>query len=119
MMSETLLGVPLVFWGAISLAIGAAYYYVWPKPDLRRVSPRTVREHVVLRYFHSLVWVLIAAGCFLGAAGLGDIGRWVALLGIPVYVIFLVYVVRDRRKEDAARAAQRSGARARDAGTPQ
>ena len=59
------------------------------------------------------------ADALLGAAGLGDIGRWVALRGIPVYVIFLVYVVQDRRKEDAARAAQRAGARARDAGSPQ
>ncbi len=119
MISETLLGVPLVFWGGISLAIGIAYYFVWPKPELRRASARTMRDHVVLRYFHSLVWVLIAIGCFLGSAGYGDIGRWFALLGIPVYILFLVYVVRDRRKEDAARAAQRSGARARDAGTPQ
>ena len=73
----------------------------------------------MLCYIHRQVWVLLADGCCLGAAGLGDIVRWVALLGIPVYIIFLVYVVRDRRKEDAARAAQRSGARARDAGTPQ
>jgi hypothetical protein len=119
MMSETLLGVPLVIWSAISLAIGSAYYFVWPKPEPRRVSQRTVREHVVLRYFHSLVWVLIAIGCFLAAAGIGEIGRWIALLGIPVYIIFIVYIVRDRRKEDAARAAQRAGAHARDAGTPQ
>ena len=119
MLSETLLGVPLVFWGGISLAIGAAYLFVWPKPEPRRVSLRTTREHVVLRYFHSIVWVLIAVGCFLGAAGYGDIGRWFALLGIPVYIIFLVSVVRDRHKEDAARIAHRSGARARDAGTPQ
>ncbi|MBK8797377.1 MAG: hypothetical protein IPM07_13960 [Anaerolineales bacterium] len=41
------------------------------------------------------------------------------LLGIPVYIIFLVYVMRDRRKEDAARAAQRKGAGARNAGAPQ
>lgn len=119
MMSETLLGVPLVFWGVLCLAIAAAYYFIWPQPGPKRLAPRSVREHVVLRYFHTLVWVLLAAGCFLAAAGLGEFGRWLALLGIPVYVIFLVYVVRDRHKEDAARAAQRKGAGAQNAGMPQ
>ncbi|MBE2240705.1 MAG: hypothetical protein IAE81_23155 [Caldilineaceae bacterium] len=119
MMTQTLLGAPLVFWGMLCLAIAVAYYYIWPRPDPRRLAPRTTREHIVLRYFHSLVWVLLAAGCFLAAASLGDLGRWIALLGIPVYIIFLVYVVRDRRKEDAARAAQRQGAGARNAGAPQ
>lgn len=118
-MSETLLGVPLLFWGILCLAIAAAYYFIWPQPGPKRLAPRTVREHVVLRYFHALVWVLLAAGCFLGAAGLGEFGRWVALLGIPVYVVFLVYVVRDRNREDAARAAQRKGAGAQNAGMPQ
>ena len=118
-MDQTLFGVPLLFWGVLCLAIAAAYYYVWPQPGPKRLAPRTVREHVVLRYFHSLVWVLLAAGCFLGGAGLGELGRWIALLGIPVYIVFLIYVVRDRNKEEAARAAQRKGAGAQSAGMPQ
>ena len=118
MMTETLLGVPLVFWGVLCLAVAAAYYYVWPQPGPKRFAPRTVREHLVLRYFHSLVWVLLAIGCFLGAAGAGELGRWVALLGIPVYAVFLVYVVRDRKKEDDARAAAKRGAGNQNMGAP-
>lgn len=118
-MAETLFGVPLVFWGILCLAVGAAYYFVWPQPGPKRLAPRSRTEHLILRYFHTLVWVLLALGCFLGAAGYGAIGRWVALLGIPVYTIFLFEVVQDRRKEDAARAAQRRGAGARSEGTPE
>ena len=118
-MDQTLFGVPLLFWGVLCLAIAAAYYYVWPQPGPKRLAPRSMSEHVVLRYFHSLVWVLLAAGCFLGSAGMGELGRWIALLGIPVYIVFLVYVVRDRNKEEAARAAQRKGAGAQNAGAPQ
>ena len=62
-----------------------------------------MREHVVVRFaLHSLVWVLIAAGCFLRPAwATSPLGRPARH---PVYVIiFLVYVVQDRRK-GAARA---------------
>ena len=117
-MTETLLGIPLVFWGLLCLAIAVAYYFFWPKPGPKRLTPRTLREHIVLRYFHSLVWVLLALGAFLGALGAGATGRWIALLAIPVYIIFLIYVVRDQNKEEAARAAQRAGAGNRNMGAP-
>lgn len=116
--AETLLGVPLVFWGVLCLAVAGAYYFFWPKPGPKRLTPRTLREHIVLRYFHSLVWVLLAGGAFLGAAGAGNIGWWVALLAIPVYIIFLIDVVHDRNKEEAARAAKRAGAGHHDMGAP-
>uniref|UniRef100_A0A7C1JZF5 Uncharacterized protein n=1 Tax=Caldilinea aerophila TaxID=133453 RepID=A0A7C1JZF5_9CHLR len=118
MWTEELLGVPLIFWGLLCLAIAIAYYFFWPRPGPKRLTPRTLREHIVLRYFHSLVWVLLALGAFLGALGAGATGRWMALLAIPVYIIFLVYVVRDRNKEEAARAARRAGAGNRDMGAP-
>lgn len=118
-MNETLFGIPLIFWGVLCLGVAIAYYFIWPQPGPKRLAPRTQREHIVLRYFHSLVWVLLAFGCFLGAAGYGALGWWVAALGIPVYVVFLYYVVHDRNKEEAARKAKRQGAGARDAGMPQ
>lgn len=116
--AETLLGIPLLFWGVLCLAVAGGYYFFWPKPGPKRLTPRTAWEHLVLRYFHSLVWVLLAGGAFFGAAGAGSIGRWVALLAIPVYITFLVYVVRDQKKEEAARAAKRAGAGHRDMGAP-
>ncbi|MCX6039755.1 MAG: hypothetical protein NTV69_01255 [Caldilinea sp.] len=117
-MDANLLGIPLVFWGILCLAVAIAYYFVWPSPGLRRLTRRTLRAQIVLRYFHSLVWVLLAIGCFLGAAGSGDLGRWVALLGIPTYAVFLVFVVRDRHQEERARSEQRRGAGHQDLGMP-
>jgi hypothetical protein len=37
----------------------------------------------------------------------GELGRWVALAGIPVYAIFLYYVWRDRNVELADAATRR------------
>jgi hypothetical protein len=105
-LGNTLLGIPLVFWGIGCLAVAVAYYRIWPQPSPKRSQPRTQWQHVVLRYFHSFVWVLLAAGCFLAGAGY-NIGLWVAALALPIYILFLVMVVQDRNRELADLAAQR------------
>ncbi|MFN8464235.1 MAG: hypothetical protein U0X20_01730 [Caldilineaceae bacterium] len=105
-LGNTLLGVPLVFWGIGCLAVAVAYYRIWPQQSPKRLQGRTQWQHIVLRYFHSLVWVLLAAGCFLAGAGY-NIGLWVAGLALPVYIYFLVMVVQDRNRELADLAAQR------------
>lgn len=105
-LGNTLLGIPLVFWGLGCLAIAVAYYRIWPQPIPKRTQPRTQWQHIVLRYFHSLVWVLLAAGCFLAGAGY-NVGLWVAALALPVYIVFLVMVIQDRNRELADLAAQR------------
>ena len=114
-MGITLLGVPLVFWAVVCFSIAVAYYFFWPKPSSRRQTPRTPFQHIVLRYFHALVWVLLGIGCLLGWFSSGELGRWVALAAIPVYAIFLIYVVRDRNVELADAAARR---RSTGSGTP-
>ena len=105
-LGNTLLGIPLVFWGLGCLAVAVAYYRIWPQPSPKRSLPRTQWQHIVLRYFHSLVWILLAAGCFLASVG-NNIGLWVAALALPVYIVFLVMVVQDRNRELADLAAQR------------
>ena len=105
-LGNTLLGIPLVFWGIGCLAVAVAYYRIWPQGSPKRSQPRTRWQHIVLRYFHSLVWVLLAAGCFLAGAGY-NIGLWLAALALPVYILFLVMVVQDRNRELADLAAQR------------
>jgi hypothetical protein len=105
-LGNTLLGIPLVFWGIGCLAIAVAYYRIWPQPGLKRSQARTQWQHIVLRYFHSLVWVLLAAGCFLAGAGY-NIGLWIAASALPVYIVFLVMVIQDRNRELADLTAQR------------
>ena len=106
-MDNTLFGISLVYWGILALGIAGAYFYLWPRPSPNRSKPRTAWQHIVLRYFHSLVWVLLAFACFIGALGPGEYGRWVALAAIPVYIVFMVMLVRDRNREMAQLAAQR------------
>jgi hypothetical protein len=105
-LGNTLLGIPLVFWGIGCLTVAVAYYRIWPQPSPKRTQGRTQWQHIVLRYFHALVWVLLAAGCFLAGSGY-NIGLWVAALALPVYIYFLVMVVQDRNRELADLAAQR------------
>jgi Ca2+/Na+ antiporter len=118
-MDANLLGIPLLFWGMLCLAVAIAYYFVWPSPGPAAADKTNVARQIVLRYFHSLVWVLLAIGCFLGAwQAAGILGRWVALLGIPTYAVFLVFIVRDRHQEERARSEQRRGAGHQDLGMP-
>lgn len=77
-LGNTLLGIPLVFWGIGCLAVAVAYYRIWPQPSPKRSQQRTQWQHIVLRYFHSLVWILLAAGCFL--AGGASTGLWLAAI---------------------------------------
>ena len=108
-MDNTVFGIPVAFLGILCLGVGVAYYVIWPFPNPKRTQPRTPWQHLVLRYFHTLVWVLLAAGCFLAGYGLGALGGIVALLALPTYVIFLVVLVQDRSRQ----VSQTSGARAR------
>jgi hypothetical protein len=106
-LGETLFGIPLVFWGLGCLAVAVTYYRLWPQPSPKRTLARTQWQHVVLRYFHALVWVLLAAGCFLAGTGYTNIGLWLAAAALPVYIIFLVMLIKDRNRELADLAAQR------------
>jgi hypothetical protein len=106
-LGNTLLGIPLLFWGTGCLAIAFAYYRLWPQPSPKRTQPRTTWQHIVLRYFHALVWGLLAAGCFLAGAGYSNIGLWLAAAALPVYIVFLVMLLQDRQRELADLSTQR------------
>ena len=106
-LGNTLLGIPLVFWGAGCLAVAAVYYQLWPQPSPKRKEPRTRFQHLMLRYGHMLVWLLLAGGCFLAGAGFVPFGLGLAFLSLPVYIFFLVMLVQDRQRELADLAAQR------------
>lgn len=81
------------------MIVAAIYAVVWPKPaDAARPRPRSKWEHLVLRWFHMLVWLSLAASCFLRlglieAAGMADLLAWLALV---LYGIFLFVLARER-----------------------
>lgn len=106
-LGDSLLGIPLLFWGFGCLAVAVAYYRLWPQPSPKRQQQRTTFQHFVLRYGHALVWLLLAAGCFLAGAGYTSIGLAAAFLALPAYIMFLVMLVQDRQRELADLANQR------------
>lgn len=72
---------------AVSLAVAAAYAVVWPGWKRERKWGPALR--FVLRWFHSLTWVLMAAWLWSGERGFG----WAALV---CYLVFLAAFARGR-----------------------
>lgn len=100
MTSNSFLGLHFGVWAAASLIIAVVYYFVWPRP-VNNINSRPMGRHIILRYFHSLVWVLMAGSfvlrlAFSDQAGetLGDV---TAMLAFAIYMVFLVTATLDKR----------------------
>jgi hypothetical protein len=83
-----------------SLVIAVVYYFVWPKP-VNDINSRPFWRHVILRYFHSMVWVLLAIS-FLLRLTVGDplgvvLGDVMAMTAFVVYLVFLAIATIDKR----------------------
>jgi len=70
------------------LAVAAAYVVVWP--GWRREGAWSLSVRFVLRWFHSLTWVLIAAWVW-------TLHSYYGLAALAVYLIFLGTWFRARR----------------------
>ncbi len=99
--ATTLFGLPWWVWGLLCLVVAAIYLVVWPRPP--RTSGALARppwRRFVLRWFHSLVWALLALSCFIQAsqiAGGGVVGGVLAVLAGLMYLIFVGALVADLR----------------------
>lgn len=88
-MTSSFLGVSFTAWGIVCLAIAAIWIFVWPSH--RAATPRW--RFIVLRWFHMVVWLLLALAAFIASANLpggADIARLVALLSLLTYLIFMI-----------------------------
>jgi hypothetical protein len=75
---------------AFALIIAITYYFVWPDwKDPQLVKRRSLAPKIILRWFHSFTWILLAATCFLWSKSTA------ALAGI-VYLIFMLTLVLER-----------------------
>ena len=84
-------------WGGLTLMVGLVYVFFVPKAKL--VNATKGLRFVTLRWFHSLVWVMLALSCFMrGAQLMVGCANPVALLGGILYVVYLITFVR--LKED-------------------
>ena len=95
MMSATFLCLPLPLWAGVCLAVAVAYFFFWPRPGDRQRDRFT---QIVLRWFHSAVWLLLGIAALMAAAGSETTAAVTILLGMLLYVTFLVTLVRDQRQ---------------------
>ncbi len=98
-MTTALFGVPWLVWGGLCLLVAIVYTVVWPRP--RRSGALHVRpawRHVILRWCHALVWLLLALSCFIRLSPrLGEpAANSLAGLALLVYLIFLGTWLGDR-----------------------
>jgi hypothetical protein len=75
----------------VCLIVASAYCFVWPGwKDPERVRHRTLWSGIILRWFHSLTWTLLAAACYLRST-------FSAVLAGGVYLIFILALAEERK----------------------
>lgn len=95
-MDVKLFGVPLVLWGALCLVLAAIWIIVWPS---EKASTADALHFVILRWFHALVWLLLALAAFIAAfqlLGGASTARIVAFLSLITYLVFIVTFTTSR-----------------------
>jgi len=85
------LGVSYLTWGVVCLLVAGIYVVVFPsRKDLSGNSSKW--RYFVLRWFHSLVWLLLAVSFFMWGDLIpgGDLSASIsALIALMVYLIFI------------------------------
>lgn len=85
-------GLPWPAWTVIALLLALIWTLYWPADQLHGAGPGSFR-YIVLRWFHALVWLLLAVSFLLRALD-GSIFTLIsnitALGGLLVYSIFLI-----------------------------
>lgn len=95
-MGTTFFGISWYLWGGLCLVIALIYTALWPRP--RKGTQRPFWRHVVLRWFHALVWLLLALACFarpLLPTGALWLSNMLAVLALLAYVTFIGVLIKD------------------------
>ncbi len=90
-MSATFLGIPLFGWGGLCLIVATIYTVVWPRS--RAAASGSRLRYLIVRWFHALVWLLLALAFFIrgsGAPGSYGAANVTALLALVVYFVFIL-----------------------------
>lgn len=99
-MGTTLWGFPMYFFGVFCLILALIYAVQWPKAVGRE---RPLIAHLIMRWGHALVWLLLAASCFLWYVGSNPLGNQLAANAMILYLIFIIAFMRDKREEKNAK----------------
>ena len=107
-MDGTLFGIPYFTLGLVCLGLAVVWYFVWPKdrtPEpfrkLPEYKPRPTWMQSVLRWFHALAWVLLAAMFLFLDAGQATLASASGLMAGIMYVTFVVALVKDSQRRKA------------------
>lgn len=94
-MNDTFLGLPYWGWGGSCLVVATVYFFVWPKVPGRDRPPLA---HLIVRYAHSIVWLLLAVACF-GRFFTTVATTIFSLAALLTYLIFIGTVMLERRNQ--------------------
>jgi hypothetical protein len=107
-MDGTLFGIPYFTLGLVCLGLAVVWYFVWPKDrtpepfkQLPEYMPRPVWVQSVLRWFHALAWMMLAAMFLFLDAGQTLLASASALSAGIMYVTFVVALVKDGQRRKA------------------
>jgi hypothetical protein len=100
---KTLLDIPLSLWGVVCFTVAVVYYYVWPKPG-PKTQPRPVWMHLILRWLHPIVWVILGFVAALIYIGQMAIAEPLAYLALALYLTFMIVMLVDRLRSRKRRA---------------
>ena len=94
-------------WGFICLSIAVLYLAFYPHSKNEILSGSSHKwRYLILRWFHSIVWLLLALSCFMwgeyipGRTALANI---LALLSLLFYLTFMVALVLERKARRLSR----------------
>lgn len=93
-MGSTLWGLPMYLFGFFCLILALIYAVQWPKAVGRE---RPFGLHLLLRWGHAGVWLLLAASCFLWYVGYNPVGNQLAANAMILYIMFIIGMLYDRR----------------------
>jgi hypothetical protein len=82
-------------WGCAALVIGLVYIFFVPKA--KKIYAAKGLHFVILRWFHSLVWLLLAFSFFMRASENNLLLEWaspVAILGGVLYFVYLITFIK-------------------------
>jgi hypothetical protein len=96
-MENRFLGVPLPILGMLALLITVIWIFVWPSDRAALGEP--VR-YFILRWFHAIVWLLLALAAFIAGFNLPGgvrLAKPVAFVSLIIYLIFMAAFLTSRK----------------------
>jgi hypothetical protein len=97
MMGDKFLGIPLFVWAIFCLGVAAVWVAFWPEERAAGAGPL---RYFILRWFHALTWLLLAAAAFvagLNAEANARATRTFAFVSLAVYLIFMATFLMSKR----------------------